>query len=459
MITNADIWKLLEEQRKYFNTGQTREIAFRKEKLETLYKAVRDNQEKIINALQKDLSKSAYEGYLTEVGFILDEIRFTKKHLTKWAKPKRVRTRFFQFPATSYIYPEPYGVSLIISPWNYPFQLLVAPLIASISAGNCSVIKPSEYAIYTSQIISEVIGKYFQANYIAVIEGDASTSKALLEKSFDHIFFTGSGAVGKIVMQAAAQDLTPVTLELGGKSPCIVDREVNLELSAKRIVSGKFINAGQTCIAPDYLLVHRKVKDLMLNRIQTYIHRFYGENPQLSPDYPRIINEKHFLRLTDLIRDCKVIAGGQTDRENLYMAPTLIEDVSLEDAIMQEEIFGPILPIIPYDNLSEAVSLIKGLPKPLALYFFSNNRKNAQKITNEISFGGGCINDTLMHFANTHLPFGGIGASGIGSYHGKAGFDNFSHQKSIFKKPFLLDVPLRYPPYKNKLGMLKKILH
>ena len=454
----TEIQALVQRQKAFFNTGQTKDARFRKAQLDILQRAIGENQEKILKALQQDLSKSAYEGYLTEVGIVLDEIRFIKRHLRKWAKARRVRTHLFQFPGSSYIYAEPYGVSLIISPWNYPFQLVIGPLIGSIAAGNCTVVKPSEHAPRTAAIFSEIISNIFQRDYIAAIEGEAEVSRALLEEDFDYIFFTGSVAVGKLVMQAAARHLTPVTLELGGKSPCIVDRDVDLNLTAKRIVSGKFINAGQTCIAPDYLLVHRAIKRELLDRMKFFIHQFYGDDPLLSPDYPRIVNEKHFLRLKGLLHTGTVITGGHCDRQSLYIAPTILDDIAWDDPIMQDEIFGPILPVLTYDDLTEAVSRVKNLPQPLAFYYFSNNRQNGEKIIREISFGGGCINDTLLHFANPHLPFGGVGSSGIGSYHGKKSFEAFSHQKSILKRSFRLDAPLRYPPYGNKLRILKRIM-
>ena len=455
----SDIKGLLAKQRDFFDSGQTKDISFRKEALEALYDILRGSEGKILDALGHDLSKSDYEGYMTEFGIILEEIRFVKKQLSKWARPRRVRTHLFQFPASSYIYPEPYGISLIISPWNYPFQLVMGPLIGSITAGNCSVVKPSEYTPHTAGAIGEIIGKHFDPEYIAVVEGDAQVSSALLDEPFDYIFFTGSQAIGKAVMTAAARHLTPVTLELGGKSPCIVDRGVDLDRTARRIVSGKFINAGQTCIAPDYLLVHRSVKTGLTNRIQSHIRQFYGEDPQRSPDYPRIINDKHFKRLAEFLTTGNIISGGQTDRQELYIAPTLLDDIGWDDPIMQDEIFGPLLPVIGYDDLSEAVSQVRTLPRPLALYFFSNNRQRKERILKEISFGGGCINDTLLHFASPYLPFGGVGSSGIGSYHGKASFDTFSHLKSILKKPLWFDIPLRYPPFKNKLKLLKKLMH
>ena len=458
MESLTEIKSTLKKQKAFFGTGRTRNIAFRKAQLDTLHSAISENRNKILSALQKDLFKSTYESYLTEVGIVLDEIRFIKKHLTKWAKPRRVRSGLMLFPAASYIYAEPYGVSLIISPWNYPFQLVISPLIGSIAAGNCSVVKPSEYAPHTASVFNEIISNNFDANYISVIEGEEDVSRALLDEAFDCIFFTGSTAVGKMVMQAAARHLTPVTLELGGKSPCIVDRHVDLNLTAKRIVSGKLINAGQTCIAPDYLLVHQDVKTQLLDRMKQFIRRFYGDDPQQSPDYTRIVNDKHFVRLSEFLINGSIVVGGQTDRRDLYIAPTILDKVSWEDPIMQNEIFGPILPVFAYENFSEVISRLKKMPKPLAFYYFSNNRQKAEKMISSLSFGGGCINDTLLHFVNPRLPFGGIGSSGIGSYHGKKSFETFSHQKSILKRSFRLDAPLRYPPYGNKLRILEKIL-
>ena len=454
----TDIRNLLKAQRNYFDSGQTKDIAFRKKMLQTLYTILHDNEKKILEALKQDLSKSVYEGYMTEFGLTLHEIRFVLKKLTRWARPRRVRTHYLQFPASSTIYPEPYGISLIISPWNYPCLLTMAPLIGSMAAGNCSVIKPSEYTPHTSAVIAETIGSRFDPDYVAVIEGDAQTSSALLAEPFDYIFFTGSPGVGKIVMAAAARNLTPVTLELGGKSPCIIERGIDLDRTARRIVSGKFINAGQTCIAPDYLLVHQSVKPKLVERLQYHIRNFYGDNPRQSPDYPRIVNEKHFDRLNLFLANGSIICGGQTDRSDLYIAPTLLDGISWSDPIMQEEIFGPILPVMTYDDLSGAISKVRKLPRPLALYFFSNSREDTQRVLSEISFGGGCINDTLLHVASPHLPFGGVGSSGIGSYHGKASFETFSHQKSILKKPLKIDTPLRYPPFKNKLKYLKKLV-
>lgn len=452
------IQNILASQRQFFNSGRTKNLEFRLENLSRLKKAIIQNEAAILEALKRDLCKSAYEGYLTEIGLALEEIRFVSRHLRSWTKPRKVRTPYVLWFGSSAIHPEPYGISLIISPWNYPLQLTILPLIGSMAAGNCTIVKPSEYAPHTSAMISEIIEHLFDNHYVAVIEGDAQTSKDLLNERFDYIFFTGSETVGKIVMSAAAENLTPVSLELGGKSPCIVDRDVNIDLAARRIASGKFINAGQSCIAPDYLLVHQSHKQKLLDQIKVYLRKFYGEDPRKSPDYVRIINKPQFDRLAALLDKGDIVVGGQTDPEDLYMAPTLLENVSWDDPVMQDEIFGPILPVLVFEDLTEVVSAINSGPRPLALYFFSNQPDRYQRIIKEVSFGGGCINDTLSHYINPHLPFGGTGSSGIGSYHGKASFDTFSHQKSILKKWFNFDVPLRFPPYKNKLSILKKIM-
>ena len=452
-----DIKTSIKNQRQYFNQGHTKEIPFRITRLKTLEQAIKKNEEKIISALKRDLNKTAYESYLTEIGLILSEIRFTIKNVQTWTQPQKVKTPFIYPFASSYNYPEPYGIVLVISPWNYPFQLAMAPLIGAMAAGNCAVLKPSESSPHTSGIISEILADNFENQYIAAITGDAEIGKALLEQKFDYIFFTGSVPLGKIVMAAASKHLTPVTLELGGKSPCIVDREASINLSAKRIVSGKFINAGQTCIAPDYLVVHKSVKAELVNCMQKYIKQFYGEQPRESKDYPRIINNLHFERVAAHLDKGDIIVGGETDQKQLYISPTLLDNIGWDDPVMQDEIFGPILPMLEYQDLSQVIAAINARPKPLALYFFSTNKQNQQRILKEISFGGGCINDTLLHFASPHLPFGGVGNSGMGRYHGKASFDTFSHRKSILKNRLSFDLPLRYPPYKN-LKYLKKIL-
>ncbi len=454
----TDIQKILADQRQFFKSGRTKDLDFRLKSLARLKKAIVQNQAALLEALKKDLSKSAYESYLTEIGIALSEIRLVRRKLKSWARPRRVRTPSYLWLASSRIYSEPYGMALIISPWNYPVLLTISPLIGSIAAGNCSVLKPSEYAPHTAAIISQIIESQFDAPYVAVFQGDAKISQKLLEHHFDYIFFTGSGAVGKIVMAAAAKYLTPVTLELGGKNPCIVDRDVNIDQAARRIVFGKFMNAGQTCIAPDYLLVHKSNTQRLRDQIKKYLHQFYGPNPQKSPDYARIINRRHFNRLLALLEKNQITSGGQSDPQDLYIAPTLIENPSGDDPVMQDEIFGPILPLLEFDDLSEVLALLNSRPKPLALYVFSNQRQTWRQIINGASFGAGCINDTIIHIANTHLPFGGVGDSGMGHYRGKASFDTFSHKKSVLKKSFTYEPPLRYPPYKNKLSILKKIL-
>lgn len=453
-----EIKQILADQKKFFQSGRTKDFEFRLQNLARLKDAIVQNEASIFKALNADLSKSTYESYLSEVGVVLNEIRLARRKLKSWARPRRVRTPFVLWIGSSRIYYEPYGTALIIAPWNYPFQLAIAPLIGSIAAGNCSVLKPSEYAPHTAAILSQIIGSHFDNSYLAVIEGDAKVGEALLREHFDYIFFTGSVTVGKMVMAAAARHLTPVTLELGGKSPCIVDQDANIDQAARRIVFGKFINAGQTCIAPDYLLVHASNTQRLREHIEKYVQRFYGNNPQKSPDYARIINRRHFDRLVALLDGSRILFGGQNDPEDLYIAPTLIEDPGWEHPIMREEIFGPILPLLAFDDLAEVVNLLNSRPKPLALYIFSNQPQNYQRVIQTVSFGSGCINDTVVHFGNSHLPFGGVGNSGMGNYHGKASFKTFSREKGILKKSFAYEPPLRYPPYKNKLAILRKIL-
>ena len=454
----GDIQKTLENHRKYHAAGHTMDVRFRIKQLNLLHHGIVQYEDKILSALHQDLKKSKYEGYLTELGIVRDEIRYVARKLPKWARPKRVKTPFYHWPAASRIYPEPYGVALIIAPWNYPFQLTLAPLVAAIAAGNCAVLKPSEYSPATSDVIKEMIETYFESNFISVVTGGVDTSSALLAEAFDYIFYTGSSRVGKIVMAKAAEHLTPVTLELGGKSPCIVTPDAKLELAAKRIASGKFINAGQTCIAPDYLMVHRSVEEELIRYIKNYIEQFYGPDPKNSPDYPKIINRAHFDRLTALMDNATILAGGESDPDRLYIAPTLLSGVDWTHPVMQAEIFGPILPVMPYENLDEAVTAVNRQSKPLALYLFSRRNSVIDKIISEIPFGGGTINDTLIHIATPHLPFGGVGASGMGSYHGKAGFDTFTHYKSIMKRPFKFDTPFRYPPYSDKMTLIKTVL-
>lgn len=423
-----------------------------------LEKAVIANESDIMAALKKDLNKSSFETYMTEIGMALDEIKYTRKHLSGWVRPKRVKTPFTQFLSSSRIYSEPYGVVLIMSPWNYPFQLALAPLIGAMAAGNCSMVKPSDYSYHTSAVIDKLIKDSFDESYITVVRGGREANRHLLDEKFDYIFFTGSVSVGKVVMEAAAKHLTPVTLELGGKSPCMVDQTADIALAAKRIVWGKFINAGQTCVAPDYIWVSRGVKNELIAKMGEYITRLYGDNPCSNSDYPKIINEKHFNRLLNLMQSGKVVFGGQFDAGSRQIAPTIIDDVTWECPIMREEIFGPLLPILEFDNFGEAVAEANKHPKPLAFYLFTNDREKEHYIIKNASFGGGCINDTIVHLATPYMPFGGVGESGMGGYHGKASFDTFSHEKSMLKKSNHFDIPLRYPPYKDHLRLLKKIM-
>lgn len=433
-------------------------LSFRKETLVQLLNAIVIHEDEIIEALYDDFKKPAFEAVLTETNYVITELKDTIKNLSKWAKPKKVFPSILNFPSTDFIYKEPYGKVLIIAPWNYPFQLALCPMIAAVAAGNQVVVKPSELTPKTSAVIRKIIEKIFHINHVECIEGGLEVSQKLLAERWDYIFFTGSPTVGKIIAKAAAENLTPVTLELGGKNPCIIDETANLKLAAKRIVWGKFINAGQTCIAPDYILIQKDMKSHFIAYLKTEITKAYGENPALSPDFARIINTKNWLRLANLIEEEKVIFGGQTDIENNYIAPTLIEENNMESLVMQEEIFGPLLPILSYEKEEDIKTVISKFEKPLALYVFSENKRFSEKIIKQYSFGGGCINDTVVHFSNKRLPFGGVGHSGIGAYHGRLSFDTFSHKKSIVKKANWLDIPLRYAPYNDKLKSIKKIL-
>jgi aldehyde dehydrogenase (NAD+) len=433
-------------------------IEYRKETLTRLLYSIEENESRIIEALYKDFKKPEFEAVLTETNYVIGDLKQTIKNIKSWAKPKRVLPSILNFPSSDYIYSEPYGKVLVISPWNYPFQLALCPMIAAVAAGNSVVLKPSELTPNTSSIIAEIISKVFTKNHVEVIEGGVEVSQNLLAQKWDYIFFTGSVAVGKIVAKAAAEYMTPVTLELGGKNPCIIDETANIKLAAKRIVWGKFINAGQTCIAPDYLLVQEKVISELVENLKLEITNAYSDNPELSPDYTRIVNTRNWERLNALIETEKVLFGGQTNSEDCYLAPTLIDETSFESAVMKEEIFGPILPILSYENDSELDEIISKYDKPLSLYVFTTRNKFAEKIIQKFSFGGGCINDTVIHFSNNRLPFGGVGHSGIGAYHGKMSFDTFSHKKAIVKKANWLDLPMRYAPYKGKLTLIRKIL-
>jgi len=434
-------------------------VAERKEALKKLLKNIIIHEEEILEALYKDFKKPKFEGVLSETFYIISDLRHTIKNLNSWAKPKKVLPSILNFPSSDYIYSEPYGRVLIISPWNYPFQLAMAPLIAAVAAGNKVTLKPSELTPYTSTLISKIIRESFEVKHVVAVTGDHTIAQDLLQKRWDYIFFTGSVQVGKIIAKKAAENLTPVTLELGGKNPCIVDETANLPLAAKRIVWGKILNAGQTCIAPDYILVHHRMKTRFVNYLIEEIENALGENPEISEDYARIINLKNWERQLRMIEHQKVIYGGESNREGYYLAPTLIDEPHLDSLVMQEEIFGPILPIISYESKSEIEKIVSKYEKPLSLYLFSENSKFIKEVLNKYSFGGSCLNDTVIHFSNKRLPFGGVGHSGIGAYHGRLSFDTFSHKKAIVKKGNWLDIPLRYAPYKNKLKLIKRILN
>jgi len=457
-MPNTPLKQLLHDHRAYFATGITKDITFRLEQLRVLRKAVTDNEDAIFHALKEDLSKPAFEAYGGETAILLHEIDHALRHLRCWSKPRRVNTPLAHFPARSFIYPVPFGVALIVGPWNFPVQLMLAPLVGAVAAGNCAVLKPSIAAPHTSHIVTKFIGENFDPAYVSIVEGGAETSQALLEERFDHIFFTGGVATGRLVMAAAAKHLTPVTLELGGKNACIVDANTDLDITARRIVFGKFFNAGQSCVAVDYLLVDRRIKQVLLSRVIKNMIEFYGEDASRSPDFGRIVNEPHFDRLLRLLHAGDIIIGGGTDRAGRYIAPTVIDGITGSEAIMEDEIFGPLLPVIVYDDLSEAIEFVNSRPKPLALYFFSRNKDHQERVLTETSSGGGCINDTLVHFTVPGLPFGGVGDSGMGKYHGKASFDTFTHERSIIRNSFLVDVFLRYPPYRNHLKWLRKLL-
>ena len=450
--------ELIQRQRDFFCTGRTKQIPYRINALTTLKESILANEHKIFTALREDLGKSEFESFAGEIGVVLSEISEAVKHVRSWAKPGKVKSRLINYPDRNFIYPQPYGVTLIIGPWNYPLQLILAPLVAAIAAGNCIVIKPSELAPVTSNLISGIISASFPSEYLAVVEGGIEESQALLKQRFDFIFFTGGSKVGRIVMKEAAENLTPIALELGGKSPAIVDSDANIEVAARRIVWGKFFNAGQTCVAPDYLLVNSRISSRLVDAMIRTIHQFYGEDPSGSPDFSRIINEVHFDRLAGLMSNGRILVGGEKDRGKRYIAPTIITEISWEDPIMQEEIFGPILPVLEFEDLDAALEKISSQPRPLALYYFSSNKSTCKRVLERVEFGGGCINDCVMHLLNPNLPFGGVGESGMGCYHGKYGFETFSHRKSILEKGTWMDIALRYPPYAGKLKWMRKIL-
>jgi len=434
------------------------DIGYRKETLKKLLYNIQKSEDLIVKALYDDFKKPEFEAVLTETNYVISDLKDTIKNIHKWAKRKRVFPSLLNFPSTDYIYKEPYGDVLVIAPWNYPFQLALCPLIAAVAAGNRVVLKPSELTPNTSAIIAKILEKTFHVNHVEVFEGGVEVSNQLLAKRWDYIFFTGSVAVGKVVAKAAAENLTPITLELGGKNPCIIDETANLKLAAKRIVWGKFINAGQTCIAPDYILIQKNMKVNFISFLIEEIIKAYGKKMDKSPDFARIINTKNWLRLASMIEPEKVIFGGETNANELYISPTLIEEPALDSPVMKEEIFGPILPILIYETAADIENVISRYEKPLSFYVFSENKSFAKKLIKTYSFGGGCINDTVVHFSNKRLPFGGVGHSGMGAYHGQLSFDIFSHHKAVVKKANWLDLPMRYAPYKDKLASIKRIL-
>lgn len=452
--------ELCKSQKAFFQTGATLPVSFRIEMLRRLYDAVCRYEPEIHAALKADLGKSDFEGFMCEIGLVKTEISYMIRHTRRLARKRRVHTPLAQFAAESYRLPAPYGNTLIMSPWNYPFLLTVDPLVDAIAAGNTSIVKPSAYSPATSEVIRRMISDCFPSEYVAVVTGGRKENAELLEKKFDFVFFTGSQNVGKEVLRHTAETLTPAVLELGGKSPCIVDETAKVKLAAKRIVFGKYLNCGQTCVAPDYILCHSSVKNALIREISRQIQKQYGENPLANPDYGRIVNEKHFDRLCGLLEPDKIVLGGGASRETLQIEPTVMDGVTWQDAVMQEEIFGPILPILTFDSLDEVCLQLADLPKPLAFYLFSEDRRRVERMMTRCSYGGGCVNDTIIHLATSEMGFGGVGESGMGAYHGQVGFEAFSHFKSIVDKKTWMDLPMRYQPYRRSLygKLLRKFL-
>ncbi|MFD1174812.1 aldehyde dehydrogenase [Paenibacillus puldeungensis] len=458
--TLEQVEQILQEHRKKFHSGYTRSVEFRLEQLKKLSDAIRRNEQQLLSALYQDLHKDEFEAYSTEIGYTLDSIRYMSKHLKQWMKPRKVKTPFYHAFSKSWMHKEPYGTVLIIGPFNYPFQLLIEPLIGAIAAGNTVVLKPSENTPTVAAAVKKLIQETFDETYIRVIEGEKETTSALIHAPFDYIFFTGSVPVGKIVMEAASHNLVPVTLELGGKSPVIVDRTANLDAAASRIIWGKMMNAGQTCIAPDYVLAHEDIKEELIEKMKVVITGFYGPDASQSKDYGRIVNERQFDRLASILEtdQANVLFGGKKSREELYIEPTLLAATSWSDAAMLDEIFGPILPIMGFRQLDEAIEMVNNRPKPLALYLFTEQDHIKKEVLSRVSFGGGCVNDTISHVANHHLPFGGVGNAGIGAYHGKYSFDQFSHTKSVMTKSTKLNIKFLFPPYGDKVKWVRKIM-
>lgn len=439
--------ELVKKQRSYFRTGRTLSVRYRAEALDRLERAILRYEPELYRALASDLGKSRAEAYMCEVGLTLSELRYVRKHLRRWSRDRRVRTPLAQFHGKSFTVQEPYGVVLIMSPWNYPVLLTLEPLVGALAAGNCCVVKPSAYSPETSRVMAELLGEAFSGEYVAVVEGGRQENQDLLNQKFNYIFFTGGVNVGKTVMEKASAHLTPVTLELGGKSPCIIDHTANLKLAARRLAFGKYLNCGQTCVAPDYVLVERSVKEPFMEYLKKEIASMYGMDPLQNPDYGKMVNRKHFDRVRSLIDEEKLAYGGACREETLQIAPTVMDRVTKEDAVMQEEIFGPVLPVLTVESVDEAYEFVKNRPEPLALYIFTQDRTTERRFLEEVPFGGGCVNDTIIHLATSHMGFGGVGNSGMGSYHGRKSFETFSHEKSIVKKYTWMDMPLRYQPY------------
>lgn len=454
-----EIKQIIEKQREFFESGATLDINYRKAALKKLYDAILSMEDEITQAIYKDLNKNSFDSFLTETGLCLEEIKFMLKNLNKFSKIKPAKRTLTQFLGNCYKVPSPYGTVLIMSPWNYPLQLAIVPLIDALAAGNTAIVKPSAYSPYTSDVIKKLIDKCFKDEYVYVVQGGRDVNQELLEHKYDYIFFTGGKNVGRLVMEKASKHLTPVTLELGGKSPCLIDETADLKLTAKRIMFGKCLNAGQTCVAPDYGLVHESVKDELLYWMRYYVKEFFGDDVLHNDNFAKMINDKHFNRVTSLIEPDKVAIGGKSDKDLCKIELTVLDNITLDSPVMQEEIFGPVFPLITFKNLNEAVDIIKSFPHPLAFYLFTSDKYRKKALLSSIQFGGGCVNDTILHLATTHTGFGGVGESGMGSYHGKTGFDTFTHYKSVLDNSSIIDMPLRYQPWtKTNLKLVRKIM-
>lgn len=448
-MNENEINAVVAAQKEFFRSGKTLDVKSRKKYLQRLKEAIHAREEEINRALKEDLGKSECESYMCEVGLSLSELSYQIKHISSFVKKQRVRTPLAQFAAVSYRYPSPYGTVLVMSPWNYPFLLSVEPLTEAIAAGNTVVLKPSAYSPHTDEVMKKILSEVFPPEYVTVIEGGREENRALINADFDYIFFTGSKSVGRYVNESAAKRMIPVTLELGGKSPCIVDSTAKTDLAARRIVFGKYLNCGQTCVAPDYILCKKEIKEKLIESIEREIVRQYGERPLQNENYGKIITEKHFRRVKGLIDGKKVVFGGKSDESALRIEPTVMDGVTWEDPVMQEEIFGPVLPVLTYENTEEAIKLINGQDPPLALYIFSSDKGTVEEVLARVPFGGGCVNDVVIHLATSYMPFGGYRQSGIGGYHGKKGFETFTHYKSVVDKKTFMDLPMRYQPYKK----------